>query len=459
MLVAEAAVEAPPEVEPKKQKKKKKSEAALRKGAPAPPPWDVNASVWAPRKVWSDSKDVLDSVEVERKRISNDWRRACAMGVDSLIGKYHTADEDGNGVLDELEDCEALLHEVRGFIFVLFQYYTCVGGLDICFMSLNQWSLFAIECGIADNRSKNLKTSDLDRLFIAIDTKAAMTQQHIQNNFDHKTAKNAHHDDLKKKVLHRVEFLVGLVHIAVLRYVATGLVPDVSDALYKLLIEDIMPTLNPRILTPSPNAFRSKMCYRQEVDVAFKRYEPALRNIFTAMCTTGGRGEKERHMALIEWVLLCRGADLTGPDCSDRDAIMCFAWSRMCVIDELTIQGRMRDSHLPFEGFLEALVRISLLKVLPTDQEIEDYGARDAGMFYKMLRHNDEEQYQKLIRDVERNPQWGERPRQPVHRCVSHVCAIMTNQISEWCGNTSANGEVSETEATRWARKMAASRG
>jgi hypothetical protein len=60
----------------------------------------------------------------------------------------------------------------------------------------------------------------------------------------------------------------------------------------------------------------------------------------------------------------------------------------MCVIDELTIQGRMRDSHLPFEGFLEALVRISLLKVLPTDQEIEDYGARDAGMFYKMLRHN-----------------------------------------------------------------------
>ena len=140
-------------------------------------------------------------------------------------------------------------------------------------------------------------------------------------------------------------------------------VPDVSDALYKLLVEDIMPTLNPRVLTPSPNAFRAKLCYRQEVDTVLKGYEPSLRAVFTAMCVTGGRGEKERHLALGEWVLLGRGTELIGVDCSERDASMCFAWSRMCVVDELTERGRMRDSHLPFEGFLEALIRMSILKV------------------------------------------------------------------------------------------------
>ena len=332
-------------------------------------------------------------------------------------------------------------------------YFTCIG-TDICFMSLNQWTQFIEECKLADNKSKFLKKSDLDRLFIAIDTKAAMTQQAIQAKADHKTKVNKDHDDLKKKVLHRVEFMVGLVHIAIFKYVQTGLLSDVSDAVYKLLAEDIMPQLNPRMITPSPNLFRQKICYRQDVDQVLRKYESSLRNLFMGMCVTGGRGMKEEHMNLEEWKNLCRGVELIAPDCSERDAAMCFAWSRMCVIDELTVAGRMRDSHLPFEGFLEAIVRLSVLKVLPTDQEIEEYGCTDAGEYYTKLRTNNEEAYQKLISDPERNPLWGERPRQPVGRCVAHVCAMLVHSLRTQLGGGSS--ELSEAEANRWAAKMAA---
>ena len=160
-------------------------------------------------------------------------------------------------------------------------------------------------------------------------------------------------------------------------------------------------------------------------------------------------------MALDEWKMMLRETQIIANDCSERDAAMCFAWSRMCVVDELTERGRMRDSHLPFEGFMEALVRLSLLKVLPTDKEIEAYGCKDAGHFYMMLRTNDEERYQQMINDVERNPLWGERPRQPVSRCIAHVCAMMMYKIEEQCGGgNTPNGYVSEAEANRWARKL-----
>ena len=104
-------------------------------------------------------------------------------------------------------------------------------------------------------------------------------------------------DDLKKKVLHRVEFVVGLVHIAILRYVATGIIFDVSDALRKLLVDDIRPQLNPKVLKPTPNVFRKAACYREDVDKVLKIFEPSLRAIFAGMCCTSGTGDTSSRKA------------------------------------------------------------------------------------------------------------------------------------------------------------------
>ena len=61
--------------------------------------------------------------------------------------------------------------------------------------------------------------------------------------------------------------------------------------------------------------------------------EATLRNIFTAVCTTGGLGEKAKHMSLEEWKACIRGLDLLAADFTERDATMCFACSRMIVRD------------------------------------------------------------------------------------------------------------------------------
>ena len=47
------------------------------------------------------------------------------------------------------------------------------------------------------------------------------------------------HDDLQKKAFGRVELMVALVHIAIIRYVLPRKIVDVSDALHTLLLDDI----------------------------------------------------------------------------------------------------------------------------------------------------------------------------------------------------------------------------
>lgn len=41
---------------------------------------------------------------------------------------------------------------------------------------------------------------------------------------------------------------------------------------------------------------------------------------------------------------------------------------------------------LSFEDFFEALVHVSLMKALPTDEEVEEAGALDAGVLIRRLK-------------------------------------------------------------------------
>lgn len=52
----------------------------------------------------------------------------------------------------------------------------------------------------------------------------------------------------------------------------------------------------------------------------------------------------------------------------------------MAVIDSRTKKGSDKENNLPFEGFMEALCRLSVLKALPTDAELAETGCSDAGI-------------------------------------------------------------------------------
>ena len=161
---------------------------------------------------------------------------------------------------------------------------------------------------------------------------------------------------------------------------------------------------------------------------------------------------KATLMSLNEWRLLLKVLALLDGDITERDATMCFAWSRMCVVDETTRQGRMKENHLPFEGFLEAIVRLAGQKALPTDDEIEEAECTHAAEYFAKLRLEDESSYTTMV--MERGVLWGEEPSQPIWRCVAHTLAIIIAKVEHDCGGSgnSLKLQVSESQCNTWAK-------
>ena len=58
----------------------------------------------------------------------------------------------------------------------------------------------------------------------------------------------------------------------------------------------------------------------------------------------------------------------------------------MCVAGPESERGQARGLCLPFEGFLEAICRVAVLKALPTDEELAEADVPHAGMYLFDLR-------------------------------------------------------------------------
>jgi hypothetical protein len=146
-----------------------------------------------------------------------------------------------------------------------------------------------------------------------------------------------------------------------------------------------------------------------------------------------------------------------GVDVSERDVTLSFVMSRMAVIDARMTKGETKENHLPFEGFMEAICRLSLVKALPTDEELSKAKCSDGGMFLLMLmkKELDEEILDEFVDFKSTHAvAWGGEPMQPLARCVEHmVTSIIRTIIDE---ESSASGSVvlhlSIRDARAWAK-------
>lgn len=129
----------------------------------------------------------------------------------------------------------------------------------------------------------------------------------------------------------------------------------------------------------------------------------------------------------------------------------------MCVVDNTGARGGARETSLPFEGFLEALVRVSAMKALPTDEEIAASGVADAFDYMAKLRDESPDAHATLI-EARATP-WGHAPRsQPMHRCVAHLLTIVVRTIE---GGTRGgdDGQLTPSEVSDWLKRVGGSSG
>ena len=417
-----------------------------------------NSEIWAQRALASDSKAVFNSREVEYKRFAADWAIVGASAsVIKLVMRNDDdggKDEDGDGIPDEVKEVGEVLWQHHRMLCTLFSFYAAVQQ-ELYHLHLNAWTLFAKEFQLVSKNSKFCKQSDLDRLFIAVDAQSKRQEKEAEGaaikRGEHSRKK---HSVEKENALSRTEFLIALIHLAINKYVLTKAETDVSDALDRLIGIDITSQLTDA--HAHPDSFRRAYLYSQPVAQVFQFHEPSLRQIFIAIARCGGiKNSSAETMDLKEWMASLHAMEIVGADLTDREAVMCFVWSRMAVADTTSLRGVIKDSSLKFEDWLEAIARLACLKALPTCQEIRDAGCTTTGEYMDMLHEQDEAAYCDLLKGKERKTEWGGVPtHQPFFHTLSHMIELMICRIEKKLGVTGGDMQISETEMARWMKSV-----
>ena len=398
--------------------------------------WTLWDSIWVPRTKWCDSLDFLDTEECELKLFQCDWERSLACGVGRYILKMdHDEDEDETHLdgMDEVQEVVQVLWEYHDLVYVAFDYYACQGASDdITAMSFNAFAQFVADCGLASNKSKFCKKTHFDQLFIAVDS---------SNAGGSKTGEKMN----RKKALNRQEWLQCLVKMAIMRYVQSGEMADVSEALERLLRVDVEPNLDRQVFVEG-NVFRDRYIYNEPVDVILWRHEANLRLIFEKLTRLKGQnaaaGIANKMVSFETWKEFARIFELYGDDLTERHITLAFVWSRMKVIDEEDPKTRVKLTHLAYEDFVEAICRLAAHKALPTDDELAKAESNCAGMYLRQMQADQPDEYADLISSRARP--WASQPLLRMERCVEHMCSILV--VTGQCGRGD-NAQLTEKEA------------
>ena len=123
----------------------------------------------------------------------------------------------------------------------------------------------------------------------------------------------------------------------------------------------------------------------------------------------------------------------------------------MSVTDERTEMGHLREETLPFEGFLEALARLSALKAFPTDEELKESRSGNAASYLADLKRNNEDQFQQLVR--ERYVPWGGEPNMALNRSVEHIVSILVHGVLSVSDAAREEDSVNFGHMSKWMEK------
>ena len=327
--------------------------------------WTISKSIFGKRAhslLFQGRSGYFDTEEKLLKCIDLDW---------SLALETHTTDIylDQMGGPDEANAILNVFRQHNQAVYSIYDFYCTLGKSDdICHMWKPAFTRFGKDLSFEDKDSKTRGPNDIAKLWKLLNSEPTESQNFIN----------------------RCEWLQCLVRLASMKYLPaeqqTGLasaVPgSVAEALRKFITHDMMTRVDRRSLADT-NLFRENMCYVEDVDVVLKQWDPSLRAIFNAYAYGDGTMDdifSTEMMSYEEWCNFVLDMELYDAiDFTSREASLTFVWARLREIDERPTKAKSRMMQLSFEEFLEALIRVASLKVIPLDDEVEEAGCEDAG--------------------------------------------------------------------------------
>ena len=427
-------------------------------------PWSLETSCWKDRKRLGNSKDFFETPDAIRKLFMADWGMAVrshelAWYIVKCQNEPQTwRDLDRHGSFGEVEEVREALWRHYHALYGAFDYYAVLysenenapGEPDVFNMSFNAFMQFVEHNGMT---SKRLGPGEFETIWA------------IVNAVDKNTGAEDKHN--KGKFLNRQEFLQCLVRCAVAVYVKRGTIGDVSDSVNQLFCTNLLPTLHPYAMQNS-NAFRKRFCYIQPTSNVLEAHLASLRTLYELYAEVSDDQrdalKDDALMSIGEWMAFCKHVGLfEARQLSFLQAKYIFIWSRIRSVEDLSDAQEIRLRHMFFEDFLEGLVRMALMIALPTDMEIEEVNAADAGDFLISMQADDPNTFAQFV--TERKPShkdpdgtdYDEKEYGYAWKRVEHLIQFLVRTIEF---NTSAinddgkaDGVVQANEAAKFIRQ------
>ena len=261
----------------------------------------------------------------------------------------------------------------------MFDFYGHAEGNDIFSVTVGSYLQFVRDAGLVNEDVEGQRSQDLQLVFDSAN--ASATKEDVFNS---------------KRNLNRMEFIGVLAQLVLERHVKGGGL-DPVEACRKFFRRGHRSKAAAQCFQDS-NSFRADFCYTEAADMALKKHEDTLRNLFASFAYgTGAIGDALYSTKLMdagEFNEFIQRIDVIDNNITQREVRLAFLWSRMLVVDENTLKGRTHVLQLRFEDFLEMLVRLAYMMAMPDEADLEAAGVQHAGEFLQWLSGYPEEEKQ-----------------------------------------------------------------
>ena len=339
-------------------------------------------------------------------------------------------EHDGGGEVDRVRE---VLWQHHRLIYGSFDYYaslysegqTAEGEPDIYNMSFNAFLRFMDQCQLV---SKDVSKGEFQTVWFAVNAVDKATADEDEFN--------------SKSSLNRQEWLQVLVRCAILLHSKR----DVSESVNELLTHNLLRLLPPAALQNS-NAFRKRFCYLEAPTLVLESHQQSLFALYDAYAQVShgmqDRLKDDSLMSIGEWLTFVRHVGLVeSGQLTELAAKQIFLWSRIRTAKDLSGVSEAKLRHITPTDFLEALVRLSLVVALPTDLELEEAKAADAGEFLLAMQTHSPTEFQSFLSTHRPRHQdhdgsdYAAHALQPAERCLEHLIKLIVRTVQT---NTSHN--------------------